>query len=124
LKDDGRLVIGTDAALAGTGTVSRVTLQDNAVIARDKADGAVTPLMTEDCQTIRSLKIALTGYATHDLFTPLALLSAPAACVMPENVSVTLNGQPAHSIRVLCIAAGDRHVLTVWYNPGTLIKLH
>lgn len=123
LAADNRLIVGTDAALAGTGTVARVTLQDNALFARAKADNAVTPLTISDCAASDRLTIALTGYTLGELKTTLPLIRMPTASVDTGKVTVTLNGQPNAFLSAKYVADGGQQVLSVSYAAGTLIRL-
>ncbi len=118
-----RLTVGAGAALAGTGTVARVTLQDNAVCARDRADGAFAPLTVGDCVAEDRLTIALTGYSFTELKTPVPLIRSPTAFIAPSKVTVTLNGQPNTFLRAKFVEAGGQQVLTVSYLSGTLISV-
>jgi len=118
-----RLTVGTGAALAGTGTVARVTLQDNAVFARDKAEGAVAPLNISDCVAEHRLTIALTGYGFSDLKIPVPLIRASSAFIAPSNVTVTLNGQTSQFLSAKFSEAGGQQVLSVSYSYGTLISV-
>jgi autotransporter-associated beta strand protein/T5SS/PEP-CTERM-associated repeat protein len=118
-----RLTVGAGAALAGTGTVARVTLQDNAVYARAKSDGAVTPLIVSDCVAEDHLTVALTGYSLLELITPVPLIRAPTAFIAPSNVTVTLNGQTNSFLRAKFVEAGGQQVLVVSYSTGTLITV-
>jgi autotransporter-associated beta strand protein len=123
LATDNRLTVGTDAALAGTGTVMRVTLQDNALFARAKADNAVTPLTISDCEASDRLTIALTGYTQGELKTTLPLIRMPTASIDTGKVTVTLNGQPNAFLSAKYVADGGQQVLSVSYSAGTLIRV-
>jgi autotransporter-associated beta strand protein/T5SS/PEP-CTERM-associated repeat protein len=123
LTGDNRLTVGAGAALAGTGTVARVTLADGAVFVRAKGDGAVSPLVAGDCAAEGGLTVALTGYTLPELTTGLPLLRAPTAFIAPSNVNVTLNGQSTPALRARFVARDGQQVLTVKYNAGTLISV-
>lgn len=124
LKAGGRLVVGTGASLAGTGTVARVTLQDNAVLARAKADNAVTPLTVSDCVANGQVIVALTGYTLGELKTAVPLIRMPTAAIDAGKVTVTLNGQPNPFLFVKYVSDGGQQVLSVSYSVGTLIRLY
>ncbi len=64
------MTVASGAALSGTGAVARVTLQDNAVFARAKADGAVAPLNVSDCVAENRMTVAMTGYALTESVHP------------------------------------------------------
>jgi autotransporter-associated beta strand protein len=118
-----RLTVAAGAALAGTGTVARVTLADQAVIARAKSDGAVSPLVAGDCVAGGGVTVALTGYTLPELVAGLPLLRTPTVFVAISNVDVTLNGQSMPSVRASFVEADGQHVFTVKYNAGTLISV-
>ena len=121
LSADNRLIVGTGATLAGTGTVARVTLQDNAVFARAKADNAVTPLVVSDCVASDRLTIALTGYTLEDLKATLPLIRLPTATVDTGKVTVTLNGQANPFLFAKYVADGSQQVLSASYSVGTMV---
>jgi hypothetical protein len=121
LSADNRLIVGTGATLAGTGTVARVTLQDNAVFARAKADNAVTPLSVSDCAASDRLTIALTGYTLEDLKTTLPLIRMPTATVDTGKVTVTLNGQANPFLFAKYVSDGSQQVLSASYSVGTMV---
>lgn len=124
LTADNRLTVGPGAALAGTGSVARVTLADNAVLARAKADGAVAPLNVSDCVAGGSLTVALSGYELTDLLASLPILKVPSSTfVKPTSVSVTRNGVTVSAVGVRYTESGGNTVLNVVYNSGTLIRL-
>jgi len=124
LAADNRLIVGAGASLAGTGTVARVTLQDNAVFARAKADNAVTPLLVSDCAADNRLRVALTGYSLSDVkASSIPLISTPAAFVDAGKVTVTLDGQTNSCVKVKTVASGSRQILTVAYSAGTVIAV-
>ena len=119
-----RLTVGAGAALAGTGTVARVTLQDNAVFARDKADGAVTPLLvSDDCVAEDHVTVALTGYSLTEVETPVPLLRAPTAFMSPSKVTVLLNGQENAFLKAKFVEVSGQQLLVVTYSTGTLIRV-
>ena len=118
-----RLTVGAGAALAGTGTVARVTLQDNAVFARDKVDGAVSPLLVSDCVADDHLTVALTGYSLSDLKTPVPLIRAPSTFIAPSKVTVTLAGSPSTFLRTKFVEADGQYVLMAYYLAGSLISV-
>ncbi len=120
---DARLVVGTGAALAGTGTVARVTLQDSAVFARAKADNAVTPLAVSDCVVNDRLVIALTGYTLDELKAALPLIRMPTVPIDANKITVTLNGQTMPVLRTKYVVDGGQYVLAVSYSFGTLIRV-
>lgn len=119
-----RLTVAAGAALAGTGTVARVTLQDNAALARDKAHGAVSPLAVSDCVAEDRLVVALTGYNFNELRTPLALVRTPSAFVAPDKVRVTLDGDESAFLRVRNVDSSGQNVLQVYYMAGTMMRVH
>jgi len=121
LKSGGRLVIGSGAALAGTGTVARVTFQDNAVFVRNKADNATSPLSIGDGVANGRLTVALNGYSVQELKTDLPILQAPAGFIAPEAVTVTLDGAVSPVIKVRYEEAGGQQVLSAFYSIGTII---
>ncbi|MDA3926126.1 MAG: autotransporter-associated beta strand repeat-containing protein [Kiritimatiellae bacterium] len=121
LANDRRMTLGAGAAVGGIGTVSRLTLQNNSVFARDKADGAVTPLVVNDCVADDRLTIALTGYALQDLKTSLPLIDAPTAFIDLSKITVTLNGQIVPALQGKYTTVGSRQVLSVSYMDGTLL---
>ena len=99
-----------------------MTLQDRAVFARDKVDGALTPLMVNDCMVDGLLTVALTGYGLSDLKTvPLSLISAPVAFVDLGRVTVTLNGKTNACLRAKFLEVSGRQVLSVSYSAGTMV---
>ncbi|NLG01184.1 MAG: hypothetical protein GX565_13680 [Lentisphaerae bacterium] len=119
-----RLVVGPGAALAGTGTVARVTLQDNALFARAKADHAVTPLSISDCEAIGRMTIALTGYTLDELKTgTLPLIRMPTEAIGTGQVSVTLDGQANQGLIPKYVSDGGQKILSVVYLKGTLILM-
>ena len=109
--------------LAGTGAVARVTLQDNAVYARSKADNAVTPLTVSDCVASGRLTIALTGYTLRELKTALPLIRMPTAAIDTGKISVTLNGVTNRFLLAKYVADGGQQVLSVSYSAGTLVRV-
>jgi autotransporter-associated beta strand protein len=121
LTSANRLTVGAGAALAGTGTVTRVTLQDNAVFARAKADSASAPLTVGDCVADNRLTVALTGYSFTDLITPVALIRAPMAFIDKAKVTVTLNGQTGSHLAAKFVEVGGQQVLYASYSTGTMI---
>lgn len=121
LSVDNRLTVGTGASLAGTGSVARVTLQDNAVFARAKADNAVTPLVVSDCVESDRLTIALTGYTLGELKTTLPLIRMPTTAIDTGKVTVTLNGQMNAFLFAKYVADGAQQVLSVSYSSGTMV---
>ena len=120
---DDRLIVGAGAVLAGTGAVARVTLQDNAVYARSKADNAVTPLTVSDCVASGRLTIALTGYTLRELKTALPLIRMPTAAIDTGKISVTLNGVTNRFLLAKYVADGGQQVLSVSYSAGTLVRV-
>ena len=116
-----RLAVGTGAALAGTGTVARVTLQDNAVFARAKADNARTPLTVSDCVADNRLTVALTGYSLMELRSSLPVIRAPTAFMDASKITVTLNGQPNSHLTAKFAEVGGQQVLYASYSAGTMI---
>jgi len=125
LTADNRLTVGAGAALAGTGTVARVTLADNAVFARSKTDGAVAPLNVNDCVANGHLTVALSGYELTDLRVSLPLLRVPSSFfVKPASLSVTRDGAAAPSVIVRYTENADATVLNVAYNSGTMISIY
>ncbi|NLF98567.1 MAG: hypothetical protein GX565_00285 [Lentisphaerae bacterium] len=124
LPSDTRLTVAAGSALAGTGSVARVTLADNAALARDKADGAVAPLNVGDCAAGGTLTVALSGYSLSDLLVPLPLLKVPSATfVKPGAVNVTLDGVPVAAVKVKYAESGGNTVLSVRYTDGTMIRV-
>jgi len=123
LKGDGRLIVGSGAALAGTGTVARVTFQDNAVFVRNKADNATRPLSIGEGVANGRLTVALNGYSLQELKTDLPLLQAPTAFVAPERVTVTLDGEASPVMKVRHDEVGGQQVLSAFYSIGMLILL-
>jgi len=123
LTTDKRLVMSSGAAIAGVGTVSRVTLQDNSLFARDKSDGATTPLLISDGIADDHLTIALTGYTLNDLKTALPLISSPTAFVDLAKVTVTLDGESQPFLTVKYDEVGGQQVLSVKYSAGTVIVI-
>ena len=125
LAADSRLIVGEGASLAGTGTVARLTLQDNAVFARDKADNAVTPLLVNDCLADNRLTVALTGYSLSEMKTAsLPLISVPASFIEVGKVTVTLESQRHPVLKAKYVEAGGRQILSVYYSAGTMIQVH
>lgn len=125
LTSDNRLTVEAGAALAGTGTVARVTLEENAVFARSKADHAVAPLNISDCVCDGHLTVALSGYALTDLLASLPLLKVPTATfVKPTSVSVMRDNVAAPFVIVRYTESDGLTVLNVVYNSGTLIRIH
>lgn len=124
LKAGGRLIVGAGAALAGTGSVARVTLKDGAVFARAKADNAASPLAVSDCLAEGSLTVALTGYTVGELSAALPLIRMPTAAIDAGHVAVTLNGQPSPFLKAKYVADGGQQVLSVAYSYGTLILVN
>jgi autotransporter-associated beta strand protein/T5SS/PEP-CTERM-associated repeat protein len=123
LTAENRLTVAAGAALAGTGTVARVTLQDSAVFLRSKADGAVSALNASDCVAENRITVALTGFSFTDLKTPLPLIRASSVFVAPSNVTVTLNGQTNPFLNAKFVEVGGLQVLSVSYSSGTLISV-
>jgi T5SS/PEP-CTERM-associated repeat protein/autotransporter-associated beta strand protein len=123
LTADHRLTVGAGAALAGTGIVARVTLRDNAVFARSKADHATSPLRLEDCTADGGLTVALSGYSLSDLMAPVPLLKVASAWAKPTSVSVTRDGVAAPYIIAKYAESGGATVLNVVYNSGTMIRV-
>ena len=124
LPDTTRLTVASGAALAGTGSVARVTLADGAAFARAKADGATTPLEVNDCMASSALTVALSGYTQTDLLASLPLLQVPTASfTKPGSVSVTLDGTPNAGIKAKYTEVGGNTVLAVRYMTGTLISV-
>ena len=123
LTADNRLTVGADAALAGTGTVARVTLGDNAVLSRNKADLAVTPLLVSDCIADNRLTVALTGYSFDDLKTPVPLIRSPNAFIDLSKITVTLNGQTNPFLTTKYVEVGGQYVLSAYYSAGTILLL-
>jgi len=123
LTPDNRLTIGTGATLSGTGTVTRLTLSDNAVYARAKADDAVTPLTVGAGAADGPLTIALTGYALKDLIASVQLISAPTAFADLAKVTVTLNGQTNSRLIAKYVSVGGQQVLCASYSVGTMISV-
>jgi autotransporter-associated beta strand protein len=123
LTADSRLNVGTGASLAGTGMVARVTLQDNAVFARAKADNAATPLLVNDCVADNRLTVALTGYTLEELKTAVPLIRMPTTSIDIGKVTATLNGQTNPFLFVKYVSDGGQLVLSVSYSAGTLIRL-
>jgi autotransporter-associated beta strand protein len=121
LTSPNRLTVGVGAALAGTGTVAKVTLQDNAVFARAKADNAVTPITVSDCVADNRLTVALTGYALTDLKTPMALMRTPTAFMDKAKITVTLNGMTSANLTAKFVEVGGQQVLYASYSTGTMI---
>jgi T5SS/PEP-CTERM-associated repeat protein/autotransporter-associated beta strand protein len=125
LTSDKRLIVEAGAALAGTGSVARVTLADNAVLARSKTDNAIAPLNISDCVANGHLTVALSGYALNDLLASLPLLKvSTSAFVKPASMSVTLDGESVPSIILRYTEIGDATILNAKYNSGTLIIVH
>jgi autotransporter-associated beta strand protein len=123
LTSDKRLIMSSGAAIAGVGTVTRVTLQDNAVVARDKADSATTPLIISDGIANDRVTIALSGYTLNDLTTALPLISAPTKFIDLSKVTVTLDGESQAFLIVVYDEVDGKQVLSVKYSDGTLILL-
>jgi len=123
LTAENRLTVGPGAALAGTGTVARVTLEDNAVLARNKADLAVTPLMVNSCVADNRLTVALTGYSFEDLKTPVPLIRSPDTFAALSKITVTLNGQTNPFLVTKFVEVGGQHVLFAYYSVGTVLLL-
>ena len=120
-----RLTVGAGAALAGTGTVARVTLADNAVFARSKTDVAVAPLNVSDCVANGHLTVDLSGYSLTDLLISLPLLKVPStAFAKPMSVNVKRNGVSAPSVIVRYTESDGATVLNVVYNSGTMIRVY
>ena len=124
LPSDTRLTVAAGSALAGTGSVARVTLADNAALARDKADGAVAPLNVGDCAAGGTLTVALSGYSLSDLLVTLPLLKVSSATfVKPGAMNVTLDGVPVAAVKVKYAESGGNTVLSVRYTDGTMIRV-
>ena len=119
-----RLIAGAGAALAGTGSVARVTLQDGAVFARDKSDSARTPLTVSDCVADNRLTVALTGYSLMELRSSLPLIRAPTAFMEASKITVTLNGQPNSHLTAKFAEAGGQQVLYASYSVGTMVVVY
>jgi len=118
-----RLTVAAGAALAGTGTVARVTLQDSAVFTRAKADGAVTPLTVSDCVADNRLTLALTGYVLTDLITSVPLMRTPTVFMDVSKITVTLNGQSNSQLTAKFVEVGGQQVLYASYSTGTLMRV-
>jgi autotransporter-associated beta strand protein len=118
-----RLTVGAGAGLAGTGAVARVTLQDNAVFARAKADNAVNPITVSDCVADNRLTVALTGYALADLKTPVALMRTPTAFMDKAKIAVTLNGQTSAHLTTKFVEVDGQQVLYAFYSAGTMLMV-
>jgi len=119
-----RLAIAAGAALAGTGSVARVTLADHARLARAKAAGASSPLNVSDCVASGALSVDLSGYTRSDLLSSLPLLTVPSvAFVKPTSVSVFRDGVLAPAFVVRYSEGGGTTVLSVVYNSGTLLSV-
>ena len=123
LAADNRLIVGTGAALTGTGSVARVTLQNNAVFARAKADNAMTPLAVSDCTATGQLTVALTGYTLDELKMTMPLIRMPTASIDTGKVTVTLNGQANTFLRTKYVAGDGQQTLSVFYSAGTMITV-
>jgi autotransporter-associated beta strand protein len=121
LTADKRLIMSSGAAIAGVGTVTRVTLQDNAVIARDKADSATIPLIINDGIADDQVTIALTGYTLNDLKTALPLISAPTEFIDLSKVTVTLDGVGNAFLTARYAEVDGQQVLLIKYSIGTVI---
>lgn len=121
LTTDKRLVIGDSAAVGGVGSVLRLTLQDNAGIARDKAEGATTPLAVGDGIANNRVTVALTGYTLEDLKTELPLISAPTAFIDLTKVTVALDGEAKPFLIAKYTEVDGQQVLSVKYSVGTVI---
>jgi len=118
-----RLIVGADAALSGTGTVARLTLQDQAVFSRNKADGSLGPLRVGDCVADNRLTIALTGYSLEELSVSKPLLQVPAAFMDLSKVTVTLNGLANPFLRAKFVSDDGHYILSASYCSGTMILL-
>ena len=118
-----RLTVAAGAALAGTGSVARVTLQDSAVFTRAKADGAVTPLTVSDCVADNRLTVVLTGYTLSDLKTALPLMRTPTAFIDVSKITVRLNGQTNSHLTAKYVEVGGQQVLYASYSTGTLLRI-
>ncbi len=123
LATDKRLIIGAGAAVSGAGSVSRLTLQDNAVVARDKIDAVTTPLSVGDGVADNHVAIELTGYSLDDLRTALPLISAPTAFIDKTKITVNLDGISQPFILVYYEESNGNQVLFVKYSPGTVIMV-
>jgi len=118
------LTVASGAALAGTGSVARVTLADGAALARAKADSATTPLNVSDCAAGSTLTVALSGYTLTDLEASVPLLQVPTASfTKPGAVNVKLNGIPCDAVKATYTEVGGNTVLSVRYMTGTLITV-
>ncbi|HNX34526.1 MAG TPA: hypothetical protein PKM57_07855 [Kiritimatiellia bacterium] len=124
LTADNRLTVGAGAALAGTGSVARVTLADKAKLVRSKTDGATSPLNVSDCYASGALTVDISGYTRTDLLAALPLLKVPSAAFnKPTSVSVLRDGVPDPSVIVRCSESGGSTVLSAVYNSGTMISV-
>ena len=118
-----RLTVGAGAALSGTGTVARVTLQDGAVFARAKADNAGAALRIGDCVANDRLTVALAGYSLDELRSSLPLIRTPAVFMDAAKVTVTLNGQPNARLTAKFVEVSGQNELRALYSAGTVIAI-
>ena len=124
LPADKRLTVATGAALAGTGSVARVTLADNAKLVRSKTDGATSPLNVSDCFASGALTVDISGYTRTDLLAAVPLLKVPSASfVKPSFGSVLRDGVSAPAVVVRYSEDIGATVLSVVYNSGTMISV-
>lgn len=119
-----RLTVAAGAALAGTGSVTKVTLQDNAVFARNKSDNARTPLTISDCVADNRLTVALTGYSLMELRSSLPLIRTPTAFMDASKITVTLNGQSNSHLIAKFAEVGGQQVLYASYSAGTMVVIY
>jgi autotransporter-associated beta strand protein len=123
LTAENRMIIGGGAALAGTGTLDRVTFEDNALFSRDKADNEVSPLFAGDCLAESRVSVSLEGYSLEELKTSLPLIRMPSALIDLNKITVMLNGNTNPFLTARYIPAGGQQVLSVVYTAGTIVMV-